>query len=304
MTIINNNVINFNTTDWPNLTSLTDFKANLTPIYDTKPIRYAPYGLEYEPVSLGRFVKREDNGINLGIVGNTYGIAENAPLYQMIKEGAESALPREALKDIQLTERASYAGAFTRIDLLFSGIGADIRQLNGSKTQLLFKIGLTNSFNGSGSIRLFSGAEDLWCANGCTSAEYQKKAARHTSGFTPEIFKGFIEKQCEDFLLRVNTWRAWAQKAITPEQAETVLNECGMAGRKVSKIMEQLERESLTRGSSVWALYSALTAYSSHSHLFPVRNSSVADNIAITLDNREREVARIVSGDSWSALAA
>ena len=68
MTIINNNVINFNTTDWPNLTSLTDFKANLTPIYDTKPIRYAPYGLEYEPVSLGRFVKREDNGINLGIV--------------------------------------------------------------------------------------------------------------------------------------------------------------------------------------------------------------------------------------------
>ena len=310
---MNNNVITLNNfavnnssltgVYWPELTSRTDFEAKLTPIYDAVRTSEYSWNYEYREDTLGRFVKRTDNGINLGIVGSTYGIAENAPLYDMIKEGAETALPREALRDVQLKEQSSHNGAFSRSDLLFSGIGADIRQLSGSKTQLLFKIGLTNSFNGSGAIRLFSGAEDLFCTNGCTSAEYQKRVARHTSGFTPEIFAGFIEKQCEDFILRVDTWRAWAQKAITPEQAERALEDAGMAGRKIKMMMEQFEQESMARGRSVWALYSALTAYSSHADLFPVRNSSVSDNIAVTLDNREREVSRIVSSDEWRQLA-
>ena len=310
---MNNNVITLNNfavnnstvtgIEWPELTSRTDFNAKLTPIYDAVRTSELSWNYEYREDRLGRFVKRTDNGINLGIVGATYGVAENAPLYEMIKEGAEKALPREALRDVQLREQSSHNGAFTKIELTFSGIGADIRQLSGSKTQLLFKAGFTNSFNGSGAISLYSGAIDLVCTNGCTSAEYQKKAARHTSGFTPDIFAGFIEKQCEDFLLRVDTWRAWAQKAITPEQAERALENAGMAGRKVKLMMQQFERESLERGRSVWALYSALTAYSSHANLFPVRNSSVSDNVAVTLDNREREVSRIVSSDEWQMLA-
>ena len=68
-------------------------------------------------------------------------------------------------------------------------------------------------------------------------------------------------------------------------------------------MMAQFEQERMARGRSVWALYSALTAYSSHADLFPVRNSSVSDNIAVTLDNREREVSRIVSSDEWRQLA-
>lgn len=172
------NVIALNTATaagihWPELTAKTDFTAGLDPIFDR--------GGEQIDSTIGRVVTRRDNGQALGVVGARYGVADNGPIYQMIKEGAEVALPREALKDIELKETASYGGQFTRIDLLFKGLGADIRQLSGSSTQLLFKVGLTNSFNGSGSIRLFSGAEDLWCTNGCTSAEYHKKAARHTS---------------------------------------------------------------------------------------------------------------------------
>ena len=85
---------------------------------------------------------------------------------------------------------------------------------------------------------------------------------------------------------------------------QKALNDAGMAGRKVKMMMEQFEQESIARGRSVWALYSALTAYSSHADLFPVRNSSASDNIAVTLDNREREVSRIVSSDQWRQLAA
>ena len=307
------NVVSLNTATaagihWPELTSKTDFAAKLAPIFSREnSAQSSPfYKYDYLPIdsSIGRVVTRTDNGEALGVVGSRYGVAENGPIYEMMRLGAEAALPRVALQDIELKETASYGGQFTRIDLIFKGLGADIRQLNGSKTQLLFKIGLTNSFNGSGSIRLFSGAEDLWCTNGCTSAEYHKKAARHTSGFTPEIFAGFIEAQCADYVERVRTWQAWANKQITPEQAEAVLNNSGMAGRKVRVMMEQFEREAAARGRSVWAMYSALTAYASHADQFGVRNSGNVDNIAVTLDQREREVAKLVGSESFLELAA
>ena len=295
--------------NWPELTGETDFEAMLEPIYTnsiipTEANRYQGRYTEL-PASIGRAVTRSDNGGALGVVGARYGIAPNGPIYEMMTEGAEKALPRHALAGVTLKESSSYGGQFTRIELLFDGLGAAIRQLNGSSTQLLFKIGLTNSFNGSGAVRLFAGAQDLWCTNGCTAGEYTKKAARHTSGFTPEIFAGFIEEQCAEYVTRVRTWQQWASKQITPAEAEAVLNDNTMAGRKVKNMMEQFEREADARGRSVWALYSALTNYASHnSERFGVRNSGNVDNTAITLDAREREVSKLIVSDAFLRVAA
>ena len=310
MNIQNNNVFNIAQNrpgfNWPELSASTNFDAILEPIYTNRETSLNA-GRYYDqlPASIGRAVTRSDNGEALGVVGARYGIAPNGPIYEMMTEGAESALPRHALAGVTLKESASYGGQFTRIELLFDGLGADIRQLNGSSTQLLFKIGLTNSFNGSGAVRLFAGAEDLWCTNGCTAGEYTRKAARHTSGFTPEIFAGFIEEQCAEYVTRVRTWQQWASKQITPAEAEAVLNANNMAGRKVKNMMEQFETEAAARGRSVWALYSALTNYASHnSERFGVRNSGNVDNTAITLDAREREISKLIESDAFQAVAA
>ena len=298
--------------NWPELTEKTDFNAELVNIgtgqpggTDTETGQYSRTIFNPVDPTIGRAVIREDNRQPLGIVGARYGIAPNAPIYEMMKAGAETALGRHELAGVELTEKSSFGGQFTRLELTFPGMGADIRQLTGSSTQLLFKIGLTNSFNGSGAIRLFAGAVDLWCSNGCVSGEYTRKAARHTSGFTPEIFAGFIEEQAENFKTRVRTWQAWAQNTIRPEQAESILNDAGMAGRKVANVMAQFEAEATARGRTVWALYSALTNYASHEDgRFGVRNSRNVDNVAVTLDGREREVARIVDGDAFQRVAA
>lgn len=83
-----------------------------------------------------------------------------------------------------------------------------------------------------------------------------------------------------------------------------MLNDAGMAGRKVKTMMDQFEREAAARGRTVWAMYSALTAYSSHADQFAVRNSGNVDNVAVTLDGREREVSRIVGSENFLRLAA
>jgi len=264
---------------FPALTSRTDFDAVAEPIY----MANAETGRAQKiDASIGRVIRRTDTAEALGIVGQRYGIAPNKPIFDMVCEGAEKTLPRHALAGIELKEFASYGGQYTRFELVFPGLGADIRQLNNSKTQLLFRVGVSNSFNGSGSVRVMAGAYDLVCTNGMVIGEAEKKAARHTSGYTPEIFAGFIEAEFAKYLERVRTWQAWARAEINPAQAEAA-----------------------SRGRTVWALYSALTFYSSHnSERFGVRNSGNVDNEAVTLDQREREVSRVIGSEAWARLAA
>jgi hypothetical protein len=103
----------------------------------------------------------------------------------------------------------------------------------------------------------------------------------------------------------VRIWQSWALKEIRPAGAKEALEAAGMSGRRVEKMMEQLEIEAQSRGMTVWALYSALTYYSSHnSDRFTVRNSAAADNVAETLDKREREVSNVISNDAFLRLAA
>ena len=69
-------------------------------------------------------------------------------------------------------------------------------------------------------------------------------------------------------------------------------------------MMEQLDTEFQKRGTTVWALYSALTYYSSHnSEKFKVKNSSKRDNVERTLIEREKEVLEVERSESFQELA-
>lgn len=275
----------------------------------TAPLTFSPAddptGLYEIPTQIGQAVIRADNRQPLGIVGQRYAIAQNRDLQAAAAEACEAALPVHALQDIELNEFTSRGGAYTRFEYTFPGLGADIRQLSGASTQLKFRIGITNSFNGSGSIRAMAGAYDLVCINGMVIGEFESSAFRHSAGFHPAKLKAFIEIEAQRYLERVRIWQGWALKEIRPAGAREALELAGMSGRRVEKMMEQLEIEAQARGMTVWALYSALTYYSSHnSDRFTVRNSAAADNVAETLDKREREVAAVISSEAFLRIAA
>jgi hypothetical protein len=228
------------------------------------------------------------------------------------------------LQSIKLIEKTADNGSVCRWGYSFDGLGRDIRQLTGSKTQLNFRVMIINSFGGQTAIRLQAGAEDLWCTNGCTSAELMATAFGHTASFSPALVKPFIEKQVEYYELKVNTWQAWANKEINFDQAFKVLQEnypasdseikraekkgftAGEAkSRKTAQMMEQFEKEAEQRGSTVWSLYSALTHYASHSTgAFTVKNSANRDNVETTLIQREREVNNVTASESFLELAS
>ena len=290
---------------FPQLTNETDFNATAEPVYMKPKAELEQTKAQKIDESIGRVIRRTDTWAPLGIVGQRYGIAPNKPIFEMVCEAAESTLPRHALQDIELNEFSSFGGAYTRFELCFPGLGADIRQLSGSSTQLKFRVGVANSFNGSGSVRVIAGAYDLVCTNGMVVGECERKAARHTSGFTPGLFSEFIESEMQKYIERVRTWQAWARAELSPAQARETLEAAGMSGRRVESMMKQFDQEAASRGRTVWALYSALTYYSSHnSERFGVRNSANVDNVAQTLDQREREVSRVIDSEAWARIAA
>lgn len=275
----------------------------------TAPLTFSPAddqtGLYPIPTQIGQAVIRADNRQPLGIVGQRYAIAQNPDLQAAAAEACEAALPVTALQGIALKEFTSRGGAYTRFEYTFPGMGADIRQLSGASTQLNFRVGVTNSFNGSGSIRAMAGAYDLICTNGMVIGEFESSAFRHSAGFHPGKLKAFIEIEAQRYIERVRIWQSWALKEIRPAGAKEALEAAGMSGRRVEKMMEQLEIEAQSRGMTVWSLYSALTYYSSHnSNRFTVRNSAAADNVAETLDRREREVSSVISNEAFLRLAA
>ena len=285
--------------NFPELTPITDFKAVPSPVYMGD-----HNGAGFERISNQKVIRRDDTGEALGIVGNRYGIARNAGLYNMLTKAATETLPANATRDCELKEVSSHSGAYTRFELAFPNMPTTIRQRNG-ETELKFRVGISNTFDGNGSVRVFAGAYDLVCENGLTIGEVTKTYSRHTKGYTPEVFADFIRHEMAEYLTRSRQFQKWADSEITPDQAENVLKLSGLSERRVNSLMDQFHTETINRGPSIWSLFSALTFYSSHnSERFAVRNAANSDNVGVTLEQREREVTKITSGNAWTELEA
>jgi len=274
--------------------------------------------------SQGRAIVRTDNNDILGIMKKRYAICNNQDLIVPVQEVLEDTLPKGAMNNVELMEAVADGGSIARFGYHFDGLGREIRQLTGSKTQLNFMVRVVNSFGGQTAIRLTAGGLDLFCTNGMTSEkELSAENWGHTAGFKPEYIKPWLLDQVAYYETKVETWQKWANREITPEQAEAVLQANYPASdseqaraekkgivagevqsKKTRSMMEQFEREIEARGSTVWALYSALTYYSSHnSETFKVKNSDNRDNVERTLIEREREVSRVENSESFQELA-
>lgn len=291
------NISNLHNVEFPALSSITDFNAVAEPVYmkgrDNNGI---------EPISSSKVIRRDDTGEALGIVGNRYGIAQNAGLYEMLTDAARETLPANALQGMELKEVSSYSGAYTRFELAFPAMKVGIKQRN-SETELKFRVGISNTFDGNGSVRVFAGAYDQVCANGMCIGELVKQLARHTAGFTPVKFSEFISREMELYLIRAREFQRWADSEIDQDIAENVLKAAGLSERKTASMLDQFATESASRGNSVWALYSALTFYASHnSERFNIRNSSNVDNAGASLEQREREISKIIASPAWADL--
>jgi hypothetical protein len=246
-----------------------------------------------------------DSPTTLGIVGKDYQIVDNRDLFGKVEQQLADGLPADILRSAQVKDSTSNGGAFCARDYRFPDAKCRIEGRNGHRTDVAFRTVLTNSHDGSGSAKLYTGAIDFYCSNGMIVGDYDVFGRKHTKNFDVSKFADKVAMALSKFWVEAERLQDWAKRDVSEEKVhEALQNLPGVSERKAERLFAHFqEQEAPVRGSTVYAVYSALTWYASHPEddRFKVRNTG-NDNEAETLMRREDEVRRWVRSEPFQSI--
>ncbi len=254
---------------------------------------------------------REDNNKAIAVVGDKFGVIQNEDLFPAIDDKVFKSIGKADLEKSYTKDSTAYDGQICYREYIFPSLaatedGAPTGRTSKGGLDLGFMATVVNGFGGS-SLRVYGGAIDFYCNNGMVmgkrDAAYQR---RHSARIETHGVDTAIADAIQMYRDKTGTWREWAKKHITDTQASDFLLE----GEEIpqglgKKLLVRFQAEKEDRGSTVWALFSALTHYASHtgSGPFAVRQTK-NDHEASTRMSRHLEVARITNSPSFLELAA
>lgn len=241
--------------------------------------------------------------IPLGIVSNRYAVVQNKAIDDAVREAVARAVPDRFLDKVEVVDKQSRGGAFSQREYTFPNLVLPVKQKYG-QTELMFRCGWRNSFDGSSPIVGFAGSYDLVCTNGMIGSLLNLVGKKHVASFTASKIGDFIEGQVERFTQQVRLFQQWADKEVTREAVgEAILRMPGMSVRLAEKMMGQFDVEAQKRGHTVWALYSAFTHYASHPETFNIRNTGL-DTTQEVLAGREAQTETWAASEPFRMLMA
>lgn len=235
----------------------------------------------------------------LGIVGIDYKPVLNADYFSAIDEALTLQFGDAQVKT---KDTMSGGGAWCQREYIVPSVGRTIRTNTGWETETAFRAIGWNSYDGSTSLGLLAGLIDWYCTNGLFVGTHIAKASRrHTKNVTPASLVPYLHDSANRVIEEMAHIQMLATTKLNHQSAVEWL-ESKFSKTRANRMVEQLDEEIQTRGDNLFALHSALTAYSSHdSERFGVRNRG-QDNVARTLHNRSMEIAPLMQ--SLEALAA
>jgi hypothetical protein len=160
-----------------------------------------------------------------------------------------------------------------------------------------------NGYGGS-ALRVHAGAIEFYCTNGMIRGEYSSTYRKHTSGLMLDGIGNVVEKALLTFADSQKVWYDWARKPVQHEQAMNLFRVIAVSGKMRNSLTDQYMHEVDARGNNLWAVYSALTYYSSHGDGEFVLRKTVEeqDSVAAIMLQREINVARWVETNEWKAM--
>jgi hypothetical protein len=257
----------------------------------------------YEDTSHKHIVRlHNDKPISLGVVGHNYKLLKNKELFEGIEQTFIDELSTSELDGVIRQDKTSYMGATCFRDYIFPNIKVDI---TSRRSDVAFRAIIANGYDGTSSFKFYHGAIDFFCSNGMVSGLYDMTIKRHTKGLTVPNLTGKLRNSIDVFYKQADTWKRWVNKTITDEDAEECFKSMpNISDRRVDQLVHRFRIECESHGRTVWALYSAATAYATHAEgNFEVRDTGL-DHQASTLMNRETQVRSWLNTDEFQQLAA
>lgn len=238
--------------------------------------------------------------VTLNVVRDTYKVVQNDELFETIHKALLKTLDADDFKSMFIRDKVSYFGAVCFREYVFPNIAF----ASPEREKIAFRIVIQNGF-GTGAIKLLAGAIDFFCTNGVVIGDYTSTYAKHTKGLELSKFSQAVEGSVHVFWKNRELFEELGRRKVLNDDHVQKWFEDRFGERLGARLHRQYLIEAATRGRTLWAVFSAMTYYASHTEgQFGVRNTG-NDHTAATLFSREQQVRRIMQDrDTLFQLAA
>lgn len=208
--------------------------------------------------------RRTDTLQCLGTISNRYGIVQNADLFGQAEDIFDRLNLGERHKKFVITHDGSRAHAIYD----FRNLGIVV----GGKDNLILRLKVQNSFDGSLGASFSVGLFRLICSNGMAApfGATVNISKKHTQGISTDFFQSAVEKTVQRFTESVPVFNRMANTVITQRQGENAM--VNMAKRKTisERMAEKIvsvwnaPRYKEDSDRTVYNLYNAATQHLTH----------------------------------------
>lgn len=277
-----------------------DFPVEVVPLVAEKRDTYGMITHNYPvPSSMQRAIVRTDTGAVLGTHGGAYKMVKHGDIVDRMQSAIDMSV---ISKDYTHTQEIYEGGAKMKGKIAFNDLVVEPQVGD----YIRFQVEYLNSYDGMWSIMFKAQGYRLWCDNGCASPHalsYDRN--KHTTGFNLAGTSAKIRNALTTFWDNKEVWQKYASMAVSPSEAEIFLKNtiCSRHSNttqtkvnetKLEKLMGLYNTESQKLGRNKWALYNALTYWSSHA------DDANHPHRAEVL--RHNEVTKAISSARWEGV--
>ena len=278
-----------------------DFPVEVVPLVAVKEIHGGWKQRDYPvPSSMQRAIVRTDTGDVLGTHGGAYQMITHSEIVDKMEQAARNS--DRLSRDYTHTQQVFENGAKLRGTIAFNDLVIEPQVGDYIK----FHVDYTNSYDGLWSIMIKAEGYRLWCSNGCANPKALSfNRNKHTSGFSLAGTQAKINNAITGFFDSEGIWQKYATQTVSQLQAETFLKAtiCKRSTNttvvkvnesKLERLMGLFRVEANKLGSNKWALYNALTYWSSHAE--DANHPHRAEIL------RHSEVSKAIQTSRWDGL--
>jgi hypothetical protein len=248
-----------------------------------------------------------DGSYYLSVVSNGYRAVENAEILFPLQDQIVNFFDPLVAREVAVRDIISRNGAVCYSEYVLPKISGSVETRNGHRTNFGLTFMLKNTFDGSGSVILYSGLIDFFCLNGRITGEFDVTKRRHTANFNANDFSIAFENTLKRFDKVVQQYQYYADSKITDGNSIKPLFE-KLTGQNTERARErqrstladklfgQYAVEASHRGNSIFSVMSAMTHYASHNEGDFTYKSNADEG---TMVKRQEQVGKWLSSDTW-----
>lgn len=244
-------------------------------------------------------IVRTDTRQIIAVHGVRYKLVKNEEVFKPFDDLVRSTKNLDT-NGMRIVDQTSYIGGRTIRSYIFPEHRIQIGR-GRSKDKVEMRLNVINSYDGSTNMRFNLGGFRIVCANGMVIGdEVANYTSRHTSGFSVMELKHRIAASLDNFLQVGEQWRLWARTPCTDKKALAVMTKiAGKSEKLLADLMMFWDLEKAKLGDTMWALFNAMTYWSTHYGIRP----HASDNASAVVLDREARIQRILKSDEFKAAA-